>query len=836
MSEAINNMATAASEEEKKKWYEELKELIKAIFKKIDWHLTHTGKGALVEQMKQMQEQIEESIAQNEINSDTIEELCEVFKELNGSLDTLTPDKFDEIMVDTKERIEKILESDFIGVNKEAVLSKEIDNFLGKKGIELGENFEDRIRIIDNDKTDNKLYVEVDGHLMEAVYDKEAKKVRVDASSKKYEEVFKADGSLQDGFEYVEAKTGNAEHDMMFSFAEKNDMKYAFDKEQTMKDIEAQLSPKGLWLQSRMSSVKLSEGGRYESHYFASEKAFRIRDTQTKEMLEIKVDKNKIEIFASKNAKNVEDMRSPQRVGQFNDDGKGIQGRFTFSSPNIAMMFHCEEMKQVLEYNGVSRENQKELLRQDNDIQWSKVQDAHRNKVYELKDACVERAEKARGEFSVRVSKKTDKFTFLTITKQEGKENNPTISISFDEQGNPKTLNCRTDDGKFAFMQNLRSHNVSENMYKLRSDPSFSQVYNIVTDVLKDMGIDAKCRSTKPMKAPAKSTPAPTKNIPFNERGINGREEQYGSEKMFADMANKVAMHALSTGGKIDRHTVHNLGIRNDADTILKELAKMHVLKKVGTRYERATTAEIYANKIIELAKSPDNRKAFIVDGHNESFTAFLIDSYQKYRENEKVALLQDLSSKESKDITKLLEKINVDKPTDISTSYIQGVLSCEYNEAYELNGMLRKLGVIENGVVAVDEKRISEMLDIVKVQEEQELPVAETENVLKDIPDVALDMVADYLDGMHSFPVDNIPSIVAELEEKGIENAESLVTLVRDYMIAENVIDKADGVINNEKYPEGTFTKDTLAELKNSTNEEQKRETKHKREEIELS
>lgn len=150
MSEAINNTATAASEEEKKKWYEELKELLKAIFKKIDWHLTHTGKGALVEQMKQMQEQIEESIAQNEINTDTIEELCEVFKELNGSLDTLTPDKFDEIMVDTKERVKKILDSDFIGVNKEATLAKEINSFLEPQGIELGNNFEDRIRIIDN--------------------------------------------------------------------------------------------------------------------------------------------------------------------------------------------------------------------------------------------------------------------------------------------------------------------------------------------------------------------------------------------------------------------------------------------------------------------------------------------------------------------------------------------------------------------------------------------------------------------------------------------------------------------------------------------------------------
>ena len=71
--------------------------------------------------------------------------------------------------------------------------------------------------------------------------------------------------------------------------------------------------------------------------------------------------------------------------------------------------------------------------------------------------------------------------------KDEGKgEENPKLSISFNSDGTPLTINY---NNQFAY--NIAARTTSENYHTvLWNDPAFRELYNIAVDALQEQGLD----------------------------------------------------------------------------------------------------------------------------------------------------------------------------------------------------------------------------------------------------------------------------------------------------------------------------------------------------------
>ena len=102
-----------ASEEEKKKFLEALRRA----FKKLAKFFSSLGRASIVQQMKEMQEALEVSMAQNSVTSDTVEDLYELVNDMEGKLETITPETAEKILEEFQKGAKEILELPTANVN-----------------------------------------------------------------------------------------------------------------------------------------------------------------------------------------------------------------------------------------------------------------------------------------------------------------------------------------------------------------------------------------------------------------------------------------------------------------------------------------------------------------------------------------------------------------------------------------------------------------------------------------------------------------------------------------------------------------------------------------------
>ena len=199
--ENMNHSPAPATEEEKSK----LLEALRKFWELIKYQLTHSSHGMLLQQVERMADAIEESLEQNALNQEKVQELTELFSSVQGEMATITPEKIKEVL----ENAQGIMKGDLFltpQVDKRdffEMISAKIEKFYEFEGKILPEDIEkslqEKAKLIDAGEN-NSLLIEYDGILIQATYLPDEKRIHLEPTYKSIDDITNADGSLIDGY------------------------------------------------------------------------------------------------------------------------------------------------------------------------------------------------------------------------------------------------------------------------------------------------------------------------------------------------------------------------------------------------------------------------------------------------------------------------------------------------------------------------------------------------------------------------------------------------------------------------------------------------------------
>lgn len=724
---------TPATEEEKNLLLKALRELWEA----IKYKLTHSNHGMLLQQVERMADAIEEQLEQNALNQEKVQELTELFNSVQGEMDTITPEKIKDVLEEAK----TIMAGDFVQslqIDKEdffEAISPELNKICIKTGRTVPENIaealQEKATLIDAGK-ENSLLIEYDGILLQATYLPDEKRIHLEATYLSIKDITNDDGTLKEGYQYVERQVGSLEQDLSKALCDKCGIPYEFDKEAAKAKVLENLSPIGAFVASHsqkltdketgesFNNITITENGRYESYYYTGDNSFRIRDTETNKTISVVASEGKIEFFVAEDTLSMPQTATDRgtRIGQIAQEGKDIHARLTFGDVSIASMFHSEELSKYLELSGISEKQQREMLLRKEDVTWSKVEDAGMEKVEQLRDACRKVCSR-QGQYHVSVQNTNSNYTFLVVSQKKGLGNaNPAISFAFDKNGDVKAINFResgttkTADGKetnhrYRYMHSFVTKSVSADFHRLQNDPEFASLYRLAMDSLKEAGIDVSrsCMQAK-KNTPIISSPQVFFDvIPERDLELKPSTNNYANERFFAEQVAKAAAYAFEHG-KISMADIRGrLNIGEDSKAVMSELVNLGVVSGKGmNRKDTRTTSDLFARKICAIAESPQTRGQYALSGHTESYVAFLPQAYKKHLESEQQTAFGKLNTDEKRNVItameKLLADVQADKPIELKESYLQSALALSCSDAHRTLNHLKAMGVINHGIV----------------------------------------------------------------------------------------------------------------------------------------
>lgn len=704
-----------ASEEEKKKFLEALRRA----FKKLAKFFSSLGRASIVQQMKEMQEALEVSMAQNSVTSDTVEDLYELVNDMEGKLETITPETAEKILEEFQKGAKEILELPTANVNdiKVGLMAALKDN-----GAEVNDSL-DNVRIINPDDNDkNHFFIEVDGEIFEAkaevktVDGKPDVKINVDGCDETYLDIFTEDGELKEGFSYVPKVDGNPEHELVVAVCKANDLKYTFDLDKELERQLKNLPPKGLFLKSRMDKICRSEDGRYESKYFASDASFHVRDTKTGDMIRFKSLPDEIKMYLYRDTKDLNALGSTKeyKLGSWKDNCDGtLSARVSFDDAGVSALLHCDEAEKWLEFNGIKQHHLEQAYHHDTDTAWQKVESKEgRQRVAALKNACEKALET--DDFVVRLdNKKDNQFTFLNISPKLKEGQNvkdlPRLSFTFDKDGNPQTINYKAEKGKNKFVYNLSKNNLTREFKEFRYNDDFATMYNIAYDAIDNLGIQAgmirigdKLDTRNLDEGLLERAVAEFDYVPEDKRNLNMGSEYdkalLAYDKDTADIINKAALYAIANKKISTAQVQHLLDCNKDkANSVLSKLEQLGVVSEGIRTYEAKMTEPDYVKLITSLASDYSSRAMFIDNSRSDvgrdSFAAFLVDSYSKTLD-ERFAEQKEANHKEVVSaLTAVGDALHVNKSTIYDNDIQHSVGS--YNQTIAATKILEKMGVI---------------------------------------------------------------------------------------------------------------------------------------------
>lgn len=877
MSTTQNVNPTPATEEEKSR----LMELLRKFWELIKYQLTHSNHGMLLQQVERMADAIEESLEQNALNQEKVQELTELFSSIQGEVDTITPEKIKEIL----ENAQSILVDDLFvtpQVDKKDFF-KEVSSYLNticsKTGKEFPDDMENSLQesatLIDAGK-DNSLLIEYDGILLQATYLPTEKKIHFEYANVTLSDITNENGSLTDGYRRVERQIGSLEQDLTKALCDKSGIPYEFDKEAAQAKTLEHLSPVGAFVFSRSQKIadketgetfiakKITENGRYESHYYTGDNSFRIRDTETNKTISIVAEKGKIEFFVAEGTTALPQTATDRgmRIGQITQEGKDIHTHLTFGDVSVASMFHSEELTEYLALSGIDKKQQREMLTRKEDASWSKVEDVGMEKVEQLRDACRKVCSR-QGQYHVSVQNTNKNYTFLVVSQKKGLGNaNPAISFAFDKNGDVKAINFRESgtfekggketNHKYRYMHSFVTKSVSADFHRLQDNPEFISLYKLAMDSLAEAGIDtSRSRMQAKKNMPITSSPQVYYDIiPERDLELKSATDNYTNERYFAVQVAKAASYAFEHG-KLSMADLKRVGVDNDlAKPVMGELVKLGVVAGKFSTKETRLTSDLFVHKFSAIAENPQVRENFVMAGHTESYVAFLPQAYKKHIENERQTAFDKLDMRAKENVVMAMEKLladaKADKPIEITESYLQPALS--YGDAHRTLNSLKVMGVVNYGVILTTdelESRLSVCKSLIKAEkiESMELSeadkgtakeeyeqrknelverVAEEQGIeilpLSEIPKEVIEKADGLLyDKVSEFTETDAKQLVTLLQEEGMEITESRQYAYSVYasMVTENVIDvKGQAIVGEEANGKYRFTEHTLSDF----------------------
>lgn len=711
---SVNASSAIASEEEKKN----LLEAIKRIFQKLH---SIFGRASIVQQMKEMQDTLEASLAQSSITSDTVEDLYELVNDMEGRLDTITPENAEKILEEFQNGTKEIIDRRTADVNDIKIGLK---TALEKMGAEVNDSL-DNVHIINPDDNDkNHFFIEVNGEVFEAKAEVKTEgskpdvKITVDGCNETYSDIFTENDELKEGFAYVPTIDGNPEHELVVAVCKANNLNYTFDIEKEKQRQISNLPPRGLFLKSRMDKICSSENGRYESRYFASDASFHVRDTKTGDMIRFKSLPNEIKMYLYRDTKNLNALGSTKeyQLGSWKDNGDGtVQSRVMFDDASVSALLHSTESEKWLKFNGVSKELLAQAYHHDTDITWQKVEGKEAiQRVEALKTACEKAVNNK--DYMVQLNNSSrNQFTFLNISPklQEGQDIKklPRLSFAFDKEGNPQVINYKGEQSKTKFIYNIKTRNFSTESKEFYTNEEFQAMYNIAYEAIKSIGLGTGMRRIGEKSEIRRIDEAHQEKankefvfVPEKERSLN-MGNVYDNvlkayDKQMADKVNTAALYAIRNRKINPAKIQHLLSCdKEEAKDILQSLVQLGVVEEGKRNYEAHMTVEEYAKLTSSLASDYRKRTPYVDSNRSasgrDSFAAFLVDSYSQSLEREfaeqKAAYHNEIVSclKEIGDILHSTKEEPV-----IENSDIQRVTG-SFAQAFPTSKILEKMGVI---------------------------------------------------------------------------------------------------------------------------------------------
>lgn len=241
------------------------------------------------------------------------------------------------------------------------------------------------------------------GHCMMARLDERQKQIVLIMSAIPPEQsVFTENGELAQGYSFAEIPEdmqGNAKLVLLNALCEQSDKTFVYDKEKEQRRIleeaKKKVSPQARFLGERYETA-VQESDNLESIYKRDDATFRIRDKATGEMLRIKSDKDKMQVFLSQDTQSFDVPKGSKEIllGQWEQKEKGIlAGKFRLSlgSDNVTSMLRSDAVQKWFEMNGISLEAQNQSFhhRTDSKATWSKVDEAKMSNVIALQESCA---------------------------------------------------------------------------------------------------------------------------------------------------------------------------------------------------------------------------------------------------------------------------------------------------------------------------------------------------------------------------------------------------------------------------------------------------------------
>lgn len=474
--------------------------------------------GVLANQIKELSNNIKEAAEKGEIRGEVLDELCNLTTEVNGKLQSLTPDKVEEVEQFVTQKTAEIKNKyDNMTIDPKAHEGNFYDSIqksskdpkiTGMSRDEFKAYFDANAKVfVDSETKQNKRYIKLGDEAFEvdfAVKESEGKKsadlsvkALEDDSALKAETVKEVD--LQKSQPYTRVIVDLANENNMYSVAQ---ARFEIAKEAEMLFKQSNALQITQFFSQHRDKVQTYEEGRVEATFKKDDKSFYIRDRQSGEMLIFTPKANgDYDIFSAgtrgENTAGFRDTSDIQRIGGWTYMNKTGKTNLEIAIPdaNIGALMASTAIKDFLSINGVDSKTLDSLLTSKSDRGSYAVSEKGMERVNQLKAAIEKHISDSPQTYgnittknvTVKRGKGKSNATYLQLTDEKG----GTMSFAFRSDGTPLSLSYKgKDEQKFNFMYNLATHRVTDDIWTLRGNESVMNLLNLCRQSAEDVAFD----------------------------------------------------------------------------------------------------------------------------------------------------------------------------------------------------------------------------------------------------------------------------------------------------------------------------------------------------------
>lgn len=588
--------------------------------------------GVLANQIKELSNNIKEAAEKGEIRGEVLDELCNLTTEVNGKLQSLTPDKVEEVEQFVTQKTAEIKNKyDNMTIDPKAHEGNFYDSVQkSSKDPKITEMSRDEFKayfdanakvFVDSETKQNKRYIKLGDEAFEVdftIKENEGKKsadlsvkALEDDSALQAETVKEVD--LQKSHPYTRVIVDLANENNMYSVAQ---ARFEIAKEAEMLFKQSNALQIAQFFSQHRDKVQTYEEGRVEATFKKEDKSFYIRDRQSGEMLIFTPKANgDYEIIAAgtrgENTAGFRNTSDIQHIGGWTYLSRTGKTNLEIAIPdaNIGALMASTAVKEFLAINGVNSQTLDSLLTSKSDRGSYAVSEKGMERVNQLKAAIEKHISDSPQTYgnvtaknvTVKRGKGKSNATYLQLTDEKG----GTMSFAFRSDGTPLSLSYKgKDDKTFKFMYNLATHRVTDDIWTLRGNESVMNLLNLcrqsAEDVAFDMSKGERSKGETIINEPTHNSPFTT--IPQElQAKINGQD--------YTLLPNRAMIYSPFTKDNIvPPESITLSGIKGGAENAIfyaLALETMGISDKAEECWKKAMETAV-KNNHISIGNNPD--------------------------------------------------------------------------------------------------------------------------------------------------------------------------------------------------------------------------------------